>query len=357
MKVLVGMSGGVDSSVAAVLLKEQGYDVVGVTLKLYDYADLEFEPPDGGCCSIDLINDARSVCAGLNIPHYVIDLQESFRKNVIDNFIESYSKGLTPNPCINCNRFLKWGEMLSVADKLGCEFVATGHYARVSQDGNDIRLLKAKDTNKDQSYALWGIKFEALQRTLLPVGEFTKPEIREIASRHGFRNANRPDSQEICFVPTGNYAAIVEQRKGIGDRSLTPGPIYDTDGNTIGKHKGYAYYTIGQRRGFGIAAPTPLYVTHINPDDCSITVGTKEHLLTKSFSVVDINLLAKELPSEVIVKIRYKHQGSAARVEFSKNSVTVTFIEPERAITPGQSAVFYDGERVLGGGIIDKLLD
>ncbi|HBC47059.1 MAG TPA: tRNA 2-thiouridine(34) synthase MnmA, partial [candidate division Zixibacteria bacterium] len=201
MKVLVGMSGGVDSSVAAALLKEQGYNVVGVTLKLYDYATLDFEPPDGGCCSIDLINDARAVCAGLGVPHYVVDLQESFRKNVIEDFIDSYSKGRTPNPCINCNRFVKWGEMLNVADKLGCDYVATGHYARIVRSENEVQLLKARDTNKDQSYALWGIKPEALARTLLPVGEFTKPEIREIAQRHAFRNANRPDSQEICFVP------------------------------------------------------------------------------------------------------------------------------------------------------------
>lgn len=342
---------------AAALLKEQGYDVVGVTLKLYDYANLDFEPPDGGCCTIDLINDARAVCTGLGVPHYVVDLQESFRKNVIEDFIDSYSKGRTPNPCINCNRFVKWGEMLSVADKLGCDYVATGHYARVERNGNEVRLLKARDLNKDQSYALWGIKPDALARTLLPVGEYTKPEIREIAQKYGFRNANRPDSQEICFVPSGDYASVVKKGRGQEDNSLKPGPIFDSEGKQIGEHKGYAFYTIGQRKGFGIAAKIPLYVTRINPADCSITVGTKDHLFTKRFSVIDMNLLLTEFPEIVTVKIRYKHEGNPAKVMLMDNIATVEFCEPERAITPGQSAVFYVKDRVLGGGIIDKLLD
>ncbi len=346
-----------DSSVAAALLLEQGYDVVGVTLKLYDYAELDFEPPDGGCCSLDHINDARAVCAKLGVPHYVIDLQESFRKNVIDKFADQYSRGRTPNPCIDCNRFLKWGEMLSVADKLGCEFVATGHYARIERMGQSVNLFKARDNNKDQSYALWGIGSVALARTLLPVGEFTKPEIRDIAQKHGFRNANRPDSQDICFVPAGDYASIVKKYRQASDGSLQPGPILDSNGKKIGEHKGYAYYTIGQRRGFGIAAKEPLYVTKINPTDRSITVGRDEDLFRKRFSVVDINLLTSEMPEIVTVKIRYKHQGSKAIVELSPDGAMVSFLEPERAITSGQSAVFYDGDRVLGGGVIDKLLD
>ncbi len=357
MKVLVGMSGGVDSSVAAALLAEQGYDVIGVTLKLYDYSDLDFEPPNGGCCSLELINDARTVCDRLKVPHYVIDLQESFRKNVIEDFIDSYTRGRTPNPCINCNSFVKWGEMLLTADKLGCEYVATGHYARVKKSDDTTRLLMARDLNKDQSYALWGIKPSALERTLLPVGEFTKPEIREKAARLGFRNASRPDSQEICFVPSGNYADLIHRNRGADDNSLRPGPIYDVNGSKIGEHKGYAYYTIGQRKGFGISAPSPLYVTRINPDDRSIVVGSKEHLLSREFSVVQLNILSSEFPSTVDVKIRYKHNGSPAHVRFAGDSAIVTFVEPERAITPGQSAVFYDGDRVLGGGIIDKVLD
>jgi len=344
---------------AAALLVEQGYDVVGITLKLYDYDELGFAPPDGGCCSIDLINDARSICARLEIPHYVIDLRESFEKNVIEDFIESYSRGRTPNPCINCNRYIKWGEMLRTADKLGCEFVATGHYARITRDGKDVRLLKSLDPAKDQSYALWGITKEALARTMFPIGDFSKPDIREKANQLGFRNANRPDSQEICFVPAGDYASIVHKKRGLADRSLKPGPIYDTDGEIIGEHKGYAYYTIGQRRGFGISSDTPLYVTKIDPENGSITVGRKEHLMSRAFSVIDINWLIdpQDLPEQVDIKIRYRHDGNPAHVAFSDNNLTATFIEPQRAITPGQSAVFYDGDRVLGGGIIDKVLD
>lgn len=357
MKVLVGMSGGVDSSMAAALLAEQGYDVVGITLKLYDYAELDFEPPDGGCCSLELINDARSVCDKLGIAHYVVDMRDSFRKNVIDNFIDSYSRGRTPNPCVNCNRFVKWGEMLHTADKLGCEYIATGHYARIERIGGQPHLLKARDSKKDQSYALWGIGKEALARTLLPIGEFTKAEIRKKAALLGFRNADRPDSQEICFVPKGNYAEIVHKNRRLSDDSLRPGPIYDTSGKRIGEHRGYAYYTIGQRKGFGISAGKPLYVTRINPVDRSIVVGTNDDLLSRRFSIIDINLLSNNLPETVTVKIRYRHQGSPAHIELSNDVAVITFIEPERAITPGQSAVFYDGDRVLGGGIIDEVMD
>jgi tRNA-specific 2-thiouridylase len=360
-KVLVGMSGGVDSSVAVALLQEQGYDVLGVTLKLYDYADLKFEPPDGGCCTLELIDDARMVCDRLGVPHYVIDLQKAFARNVIDDFIDCYTQGRTPNPCINCNRFIKWGEMLRTADKLGCDFVATGHYARISHDNGGTQLLKGIDPDRDQSYALWGIPLDALQRTLLPIGHFTKPQIREKAHQCGFRNADRPDSQEICFVPAGNYAAIVRERRG-DDMSLQAGPIFDIEGNKIGMHKGYAYYTIGQRRGFGVSTGRPLYVTRINPPERSITVGSKEDLLASSFVLNNMNLLVDpgEVPESVQIKIRYRHCGGSGMIKFDRSdeaTATISFDEPERAITPGQSAVFYDRDRVLGGGIIDKVLD
>ena len=344
---------------AAALLSKQGYDVIGVTLKLYDYAELNFEPPDGGCCTIDLINDARSVCSQIGIPHYVLDLRESFEKNVIDYFIESYSRGRTPNPCINCNRFVKWGEMLGMSEKLGCDYVATGHYARIDRSGPSVRLMKGIDCQKDQSYALWGIRPDALSKTLLPVGEYCKQEIRRMAREHGFRNADRPDSQEICFVPAGDYASIVHKKHGMDDASLVPGPILDIRGKEIGRHRGYAYYTIGQRRGTGLSTGAPLYVTHINPDDMSITVAAKENLYKRRFLASDLNLLVNEdsIPDRVTIKIRYKHQGSPGKIARNEGRVEVTFEEPERAITPGQSAVFYDGDQVLGGGIIESVLD
>lgn len=357
-KVLIGLSGGVDSSVAAALLVEQGYDVIGVTLKLYDYAELDFDPPDGGCCSIGLIDDARSVCSQLNIPHYVLDLRDSFQKNVIEDFLESYSRGRTPNPCVNCNTHIKWGEMLKIADKLGCQFVATGHYARIDNSCWSPRLLKGSDRSRDQSYALWGIPRDTLARTLLPLGELSKGETREIAKRNNFRNANRPDSQEICFVPTGDYSHIIRQRFGNNDPSLKPGPIYDSDGKAVGVHKGYANYTIGQRRGLGISYPAPLYVTRINPDDGSITVGTRERLLATRFTAVRANLLVsnEEIPGKIDVKIRYRHRARAATLRLKDDNGEVIFDEPQRAITPGQSAVFYDDDLVVGGGVIDKVL-
>jgi tRNA-specific 2-thiouridylase len=289
----------------------------------------------------------------------VIDLRAAFETNVIDDFIKSYSDGRTPNPCINCNRFVKWGEMLRTADKLGCEFVATGHYARIDRTSGEIKLLRSLDPAKDQSYALWGISREALSRTLLPIGDYSKLEIREKAANLGFRNANRPDSQEICFVPAGDYASIVYKKRGGADRSLKAGPIYNTDGKVIGEHKGYAYYTIGQRKGFGVSSNIPLYVTKINPEDCSITVGRKEDLLSSTFSIENANWLidSGSIKETVEIKIRYRHEAAPGRLIFEGDSITAEFLEPQRAITPGQSAVFYEGDRVLGGGIIDKILD
>ncbi len=353
------MSGGVDSSVAAALLKEEGYDVVGVTLKLYDYSELGFDPPHGGCCSIDLINDARLVCAGLKIPHYVIDLRESFRHNVIENFIDSYSRGRTPNPCVNCNTHIKWGEMIRTADKLGCEFIATGHYARIDHFSHPPKLMKSADPDKDQSYALWGIPPEVLSRTLLPLGNLAKTETREIALKYSFPNAQRPDSQEICFVPAGDYSHIIREKLGDNDDSLQPGPIYDTDGRKLGEHAGYANYTIGQRRGLGIASDAPLYVVKINPHEKSVIVGRQRDLMARQFKAVDLNWLIdlKDVPSQIIVRIRYRHKGSPAELVIENGTALVTFKDPERAITPGQSAVFYDGDQVVGGGIIDHVAD
>jgi len=356
-RVLAGLSGGVDSSVAAALLVERGYDVIGVTLKLYDYDDLGFDPPDGGCCSIDLIEDARAACSRLGIPHYVIDLRDIFQKKVIDNFIESYDRGRTPNPCVNCNTYIKWGEMLKTADKLDCDYIATGHYARIERRGDHPRLLKGLDPSRDQSYALWGISARGLGRTLFPLGDILKRETREIAGRLGLRNADRPDSQDICFVPANDYSYIIRKKLGADSPSLKSGPILDIDGREIGRHKGIAAYTIGQRRGLGISDKRPLYVTGIDPEHGSITVGTDDCLFASRFSAVDLNLLVEKenIPERIEAQIRYRHEPSPARLSLKGNAAEIIFEVPQRAITPGQSVVFYSGDLVLGGGIIDVI--
>jgi len=358
-RVLIGLSGGVDSSVAAALLVENGCDVVGITLKLYDKDTVGFEPKGDACCSLNMVEDARSICAKLGIPHYVVDLKKQFEKIVIGDFVEQYRLGRTPNPCINCNRFIKWGEMLKTADVLECQFIATGHYARINREDGSARLLKAKDDSKDQSYALWGIRREYLEKTLLPNGDFTKFEIREKARQLGFRNAERAESQEICFVPDGHYSNLLKF-KGGGSDSIKSGPIFDNSGRQIGTHKGYAHYTIGQRRGLGISAPRPLYVTRINAQENSIVVGEEDDLSATRFSVIGINYLTDpaKMPADVMVKIRYKHQESSASIEIiSENEIQVFYNSPQRAITPGQSAVFYDGDQVLCGGIIDRIIN
>jgi tRNA-specific 2-thiouridylase len=286
-------------------------------------------------------------------------MRKSFQLNVIDNFIESYSRGRTPNPCIDCNTYIKWGEMLKAADKLGCRFIATGHYARIDRSYDIPRLLKGLDGSRDQSYALWAIPRETLARTLLPLGELTKTETREIAERNNFRNADRPDSQEICFVPAGDYSHIIRRRFGENDPSLRPGPIYDSEGNVIGEHRGYANYTIGQRRGLGISSPSPLYVTGINANDGSIRVGLEGQLFARRFTVEGVNILVsdEDIPEKADAKIRYRHKPGAAIVKLASDAAEVIFDEPQKAITPGQSAVFYNGDIVIGGGVIGEILD
>jgi len=358
-KVLLGMSGGVDSSVSALLLSGKGYDVVGISMKLFDYSGLGIAAAKRGCCGIDVIDDARLVCAKLNIPHYVLDFSESFQKRVIDNFIAEYSSGRTPNPCIACNTYIKWGEMLKYAGKLDCDYVATGHYARIIPGSGKYRLLRSKNKDKDQSYALWGIPFSALSRTILPLGEYSKDDVRKIAEKHGFPNADRPESQEICFIPDNDYAGALKNWSRGDSPAFEPGPVYNTAGEKLGEHKGFANYTVGQRRGLGISSGSPLYVLKINKEDNSVIVGEDEELLIKKFTVSSVNFLMneQEIPGEITIKIRYKHQDRPATVDFYGDGMTVTFENPQRAVTPGQSAVFYSGDLVIGGGIIDKIVE
>lgn len=357
-KVLLGMSGGVDSSVAASILMESGYEVIGLTMKLFDYSKLGIATLQGGCCGIDLIDDARLVCSKLGIPHYVVDFSESFRKHVIDNFAGEYNRGRTPNPCIACNTYIKWGEMLEFSEKLGCGFIATGHYARVEEKSGEYRLFRARHRDKDQSYALWGIPKTALSRTVLPLGEYSKEDVRKLAAEKRFRNADRPDSQEICFVPDNNYAGALKKWLGNESPAFEPGPVYDTAGKKLGEHKGFANYTIGQRRGLGISSGSPLYVIKINKDDNSVILGTDDELRVSRFTVCSVNLLVNpdDIARDITTQIRYKHHDEAASVDFYGEGMTVSFKEPQRAVTPGQSAVFYSGDLVIGGGIIDSII-
>ena len=353
-KVLVAMSGGVDSSVAAALLCEQGYDVIGMTMRLADAMPAEDRGPRS-CCSVEDVGDARTVADKLGIPFYAGYYKDAFQKHVIDYFVESYKKGLTPNPCAKCNEHLKFDLMLQRADELGCEFLATGHYARIERDGGAPRLLRGLDSDKDQSYFLFTMSEAALARTLFPVGELPKDEVRRLADKFALPVASKPDSQEICFIPDSGYVSFVEQR--ISD--ARPGKFVDSGGNVIGEHRGVHAYTIGQRRGLGLGGmKEPMFVTKIDADRNEIVVGPASELMAPAIQV-GIACLASDLPREfdAQVQIRYRHRPVAAHVTRGEGGkACVRFAEPEQAATPGQAAVFYDGARVLGGGWIEEVL-
>ncbi len=362
--VVVAMSGGVDSSVAAALLHEHGYRVIGITLNLWDYhasgGNINFE---SGCCSLDTIADARAVCHKLGVPHYVSDFREYFERSVQENFVQEYLSGRTPNPCVRCNTFIKWGAMLQQSEDLGADFLATGHYARVSFNAYSQRweLRRAIDQHKDQSYALWGVRQAALARTLFPLGELTKPEVREIARALGLKTAEKKESQEICFIPDNDYRRYLRERAPEQVAAFGEGAFVDQSGEVLGEHHGVPFYTIGQRKGLGLAVGRPIFVTHIDPSSNTITLGDEEELLRHEFIATSVNWIAEHRPANgrlVTSKIRYRDAGAAARLyDAEEHSVRVKFHEAQRAITPGQSAVFYDGEVVLGGGVIDDVLE
>lgn len=353
--VLMAMSGGVDSSVAAYMLKEQGFNLVGVTMKTWGFDD--FPEKDSGCCSLETIYNARSVAMQLGFNHYTMDFTGRFNDVVITDFISEYLKGRTPNPCVLCNKEIKWGALLEKADELGAEYIATGHYARLVKNER-CYVSKAEDIQKDQSYALWQVSQEGLRRTLFPLGGYTKPKIREIAKKLGLKSAETPDSQEICFVPDDDYRQLINIRLPELQKKIAGGDLVYHD-KVIGKHNGYINYTIGQRRGLNIAIGKPVYVSKIDAENNIVYVDDAEGLMHRQFTAANINLQMVESikqPAQAKVKIRYKDEGSMAVIEQTgDDEITVTFNEPKRSITPGQSAVFYDGNNVIGGGIINTI--
>lgn len=350
-KVVVAMSGGVDSSVAAVLLKEQGYDVTGMMLRLWSEPGRE---DSNRCCTPDSMAQARRVAAKLDIPFYVIDAKEVFRETVVQYFLDGYARGETPNPCLICNQQIRWTFLLDHALALGADFMATGHYARVKEDAQgNVQLLRAVDRNKDQSYVLHVLNQDKLRRALFPVGEYTKPEIRQIAEKHGLPTASRKDSQDLCFLAGEDYRNFLQRNAA---EMLMAGDIVTRDGKSLGLHTGLANYTIGQRKGLGLASPVPLYVLGKNAADNALIVGTQEELGSQELRARDVNWSSGDAPHELFraeVKIRYTAKEAEAWVRpIGQDQVQVTFDAPQRDITAGQAAVFFQGDVLIGGGII-----
>lgn len=372
--VAVAMSGGIDSSVAAVMLKQQGYDVIGLTMKLWDFAEVGGEDKhiSRRCCSLEMFEDARSVCFKYDIPHYVLNMHEDFRETVINDFVAEYVQGRTPNPCVVCNYKVKWELLENKVKQLGCDFLATGHYARIARDETTGRyaILTGVDPTRDQSYFLWGLKQDSLARTIFPLGGLHKSQVRQLGRDFGLVNAEREESREICFVPDNNYIRLVEQRH---PELARPGVVRDTQGNVVGEHDGYYRYTIGQRRRIQINTTEKKYVTQILPDKNEIIIGDDDDLLVETFEVKEVNWVGLDPTSaphrvpansdrnseggrphfEALIKIRYLHKPVPGRVTLLTNgNVAVRLHVRQRAVTPGQSCVFYDGDLVLGGGKI-----
>ncbi len=362
--VAVAMSGGVDSSVAAAILKQEGYKVIGLTMHLWDYDGVGGNVfNDTSCCSIETANDARTVCEKMGIPHYVIDVREQFETHVISNFTEEYYNGRTPNPCILCNSEIKWKVLLAKADQLGCDFFSTGHYARVQFDETNHRyqLLRGIDHDKDQAYALWRLKQNQLRRTIFPLGGLTKKEVRKIAGKFNLKTEHKRESQEICFIPDNDYPRFLKEKSPALVDEIGQGEIVNQQGEVLGYHKGYPYFTIGQRKGLGIAVGKPIYVTRIDSETNQIIVGEKQDLKSKGLLATDANWISiKRLvsPIKVKAKIRYNDSGQNATIyPYEDKKVKVVFDTYHQAVTPGQSVVFFQGDVVVGGAIIEQELE
>lgn len=354
-KVVVGMSGGVDSSVAAYLLKKQGYDVIGITMQIWQ-EDKEYEEREGGCCSLSAVEDARRVCEKLDIPFYVLNFRDSFKNKVIKYFVQEYIDGKTPNPCIACNKHLKFDELLRKARGIGAEYVATGHYAKIEERDGRYLLIRSDDDKKDQTYALYNFTQDQLAHTLMPCGEYTKDKIREIAKEIGLAVHNKKDSEEICFIPDNDHGRFIKEER---PNEVKPGNFVDSKGNILGRHKGIVYYTIGQRKGLGLALGKPVFVIGINPKKNEVVIGSEENIFKADLVAKDVNFIPfDELKEdmEVQAKVRYAAKPADAIISPLKDGkVKVSFKDKQRAITKGQSVVFYDGNVVVGGGIIEGL--
>ena len=360
-RVLVAMSGGVDSSVSAVLLKKQGYEVIGITMKTWDYSRSGGKSDkETGCCTLESMNDARQIAVNHGFKHFIVDIRDEFGDWVIDRFVDEYMNGRTPNPCVLCNTHIKWAALMRRANNLGCDYIATGHYAKVREENGRYIISRGCDPRKDQSYALWGVQQEHLARTIFPLGNYKKTEIRQMAEDFGLTNvSDKPDSYEICFIPDNDYHRFLRDEVDEMESKIGPGDFVDQEGDVVGQHKGYPFYTIGQRRGLHLALGEPVYVTHINPETNVITIGKREDLMSTTLIADELNLVKYdhiEGEMDITGAIRYNDQGTRGKLrQLSDDRMVVHFPAGRDAITPGQAVVCYENNDVVAGGWITKV--